>query len=169
METDLTAARADADKIRNELQAATQRINSSDTSQIAKNAHIEKLTAKLNHSISCIEDSWHHDITKADFVDLTVSTRLMLEDTVWCLIRWRHKLPDIPSQIPSKSADSTVATNDDKGDKAEDTDNGSNGGDAPSSVISDDNKKKRYRDEYFWSSQKTYLAKVCPITFERIK
>lgn len=166
METDLTAARADADKIRNELQAATQRINSSDTSQIAKNAHIEKLTAKLNHSISCIEDSWHHDITKADFVDLTVSTRLMLEDTVWCLIRWRHKLPDIPlSQVPSKSADSTVATNDDKGDKAEDTDNGSNGGDAPSSVISDDNKKKRYRDEYFWSSQKTYLAKVCPIIF----
>ena len=143
--------------MRNELQSATQRINSSDTSQIAKNAHIEKLTAKLNHSISCIEESWHHDITKADFVDLTVSTRLMLEDTIWCLIRWRHKLPDIPSQVMPTPND----TNDgqDKGDDAQSAEDNAS---SPMSMDGDGgDKKKRYRDEYFWSSQKTYLSKVC--------
>ena len=122
----LVAARAEIEKYKEELQDATQHIASTDNSQMAKNAHIEKLTAKLNHSIQCMEENWHREITKADFVDLTVSTRLMLSDTIWCLIRWRHKNSDKNKKKENESSQDT----------------------------------KKYHDEYFWSSQSTYLSKV---------
>merc|ERR1712228_909158 len=117
-------------------------IENRDSSQIAKNAMIEKLTTKLNHSIACHGENWHHDITKADFVDLSVSTRLVLEDKIWCLIRWRQKIPDIPiANVSTKEASDT--------DK-----NGLSQSPSPNT------KKKKYNDEYFWSSQATYLAKL---------
>ena len=96
----MAKAKTEIVNYKREIEEATKHIKSADHSQTAKNAHIEKLTEKLNHSIQCIKDNWHHDITKADFVDLSVSTRLVLEDKIWCLIRWRHKLPDIPTPTP---------------------------------------------------------------------
>eukprot|EP01083_Nonionella_stella_P071118 190842_1 len=112
MEDKLSEAKKNVETLQKELEEARKRIESTDNSQIAKNAHIEALTTQYNHSIACIKENWHHAITKIDFVDISVSTRLMLEDCIWCLIRWRQK------------------------------------------------EKDKRIDEYFWTSQATYLNKL---------
>ena len=157
LEANLVKAKAEIENYKKEIAEATKHIKSADNSQTAKNAHIEKLTTKLNHSIECIKDNWHHDITKADFVDLSVSTRLVLEDKIWCLIRWRHKLPDIPAPPPSQPTDddeSKQKNNDNNNNQSQQSQS------STSSTSPTSGKKKKYNDEYFWTSQATYLKKV---------
>lgn len=164
----MAKAKTEIANYKKEIAEATKHIKSADNSQTAKNAHIEKLTEKLNHSIQCIKDNWHHDITKADFVDLSVSTRLVLEDKIWCLIRWRHKLPDIPAptpqqqQQPKPQQESKNNDDDDTNTKSnKDTSNpNASSSQASSSSTTPNTKKKKYNDEYFWTSQTTYLKKV---------
>ena len=33
----------------------------------------------------CADGHWHPELTEANFVDLAVATRLVFEDTIWCL------------------------------------------------------------------------------------
>ena len=127
LEKNLALANEKIVKYEQELKENQKHIENRESTQIAKNAMIEKLTQKLNHSIQCDKDNWHHDVTKADFVDLSVSTRLVLGDIIWCLIRWRHKIPNIPS-MDAKEDESV--------------------------------KKKKYNDEYFWSTQTMFLQKL---------
>merc|ERR1712154_729365 len=76
----------------------------------------------------------------------------MGEDKIWCLIRWRHKLPDIP--IPDTMP--TEKKNDDDTEKDPKQSETAN----KSSTTTPTPKKKKYHDEYFWSSQATYLKKL---------
>ena len=69
-------------------------LNAANEEMKAKSKYVkkfEKLSRKLNHCIACMKENWHYNLTKADYIDLTVSMRIMAGDRIWCLIRWRHK------------------------------------------------------------------------------
>ena len=53
----------------------------------------EKLSRKLEECRQRAREHWNYKLAKEDYIDLTVTMRIMAADKrIWCLIRWRHKM-----------------------------------------------------------------------------